>query len=57
MLIGFVLLGVLLSGALQVSQLRVIERVNQKIFSRYGLEFAFLLPRIDIKSVDKYYMF
>ncbi len=35
-LIGFVLLGVLLSGALQVSQLRVIERVNQKFFALWS---------------------
>jgi len=55
-LIFLVLLGVLLSGALQVSQLRVIERINQQVFSRYGLEFAFRIPKMDMKSVDKYHM-
>jgi len=55
-LILLVLVGVLLSGALQVSQLKVIERINQKLFSRYGLEFAYRIPRFDVKKVDDYYL-
>src|SRR4028119_132436 len=55
-LIGLVLLGVLFSGALQISQMRIIERINQKIFLRYGMEFAFRIPKLDIKSVDNYYL-
>lgn len=55
-LIGLVLLGVLFSGALQVTQMRIIERVNQKIFSRYAIEFAYRIPRLDMKGVDDYYL-
>ncbi|MDB5250433.1 MAG: ATP-binding cassette protein [Segetibacter sp.] len=55
-LIGLVLLGVLFSGALQVTQMRIIERVNQKIFSRYAIEFAYRIPRFDMKGVDDYYL-
>lgn len=55
-LIALVLLGVLFSGALQISQMRIIERINQKIFLRYGLEFAYRIPKIDIKSVDNIYL-
>src|SRR5438046_6850335 len=40
-LIGLVLLGVLISGVFQVTQMRLIERINQKIFTRYGFEFAY----------------
>ncbi|HEX8277193.1 MAG TPA: ABC transporter ATP-binding protein, partial [Segetibacter sp.] len=55
-LIALVLVGVLFSGALQVTQMRIIERINQKIFSRYALEFAYRIPRLDVKSVDDYYL-
>jgi ATP-binding cassette, subfamily B, bacterial len=55
-LISLVLVGVLFSGALQVTQMRIIERINQKIFSRYAMEFAFRIPRLDMKSVDQYYL-
>ncbi|HEX8676579.1 MAG TPA: ABC transporter ATP-binding protein [Segetibacter sp.] len=55
-LIGLVLSGVLFTGALQISQMRIIERINQKIFLRYGMEFAFRIPKMDIKSVDNYYL-
>ena len=55
-LIGLVLVGVLLSGALQVSQLKLIERINQKLFSRYGLEFAYRIPKLDVKKADGYFL-
>ena len=55
-LIGLVLAGVLISGIFQVTQMRLIERINQKIFSRYALEFAYRIPKLDMKSVDQYYL-
>lgn len=55
-LIFLVLLGVLLSGALQVSQLKLIERINQKLFARYGFEFAFRIPKWNVKKIDSYYL-
>lgn len=55
-LIALVLVGVLFSGVLQVTQMRLIERVNQKIFTRYALEFAYRIPKLDMKSVDDYYL-
>jgi ABC-type bacteriocin/lantibiotic exporter with double-glycine peptidase domain len=55
-LIALVLVGVLCSGALQVTQMRIIERINQKIFSRYALEFAYRIPKLDVKAVDDYYL-
>lgn len=55
-LIFLVLTGVLMSGALQVSQLKLIERINQKLFSRYGLEFAYRIPRLDVKHIDSYFL-
>jgi ABC-type bacteriocin/lantibiotic exporter with double-glycine peptidase domain len=55
-LIVLVLLGVLFSGIFQVTQMRLIERINQKVFSRYGIEFAYRIPKMDMKSVDHYYL-
>jgi ABC-type bacteriocin/lantibiotic exporter with double-glycine peptidase domain len=55
-LIALVLAGVLFSGALQVTQMRIIERINQKIFSRYALEFAYRIPKLDMQGVDDYYL-
>ncbi len=55
-LITLVLVGVLLSGALQVSQLKLIERINQKLFARYGFEFAYRIPKLDVKKVDGYFL-
>ncbi len=55
-LIGLVIAGVFISGIFQVTQMRLIERINQKIFARYGFEFAFRIPRLDMKSIDHYYL-
>ncbi|MES2524274.1 MAG: ATP-binding cassette domain-containing protein [Gemmatimonadota bacterium] len=45
-LIGYVIVGTLVSGALQVLQLGVVERIQQRIFARMALEFSFRVPRI-----------
>jgi ABC-type bacteriocin/lantibiotic exporter with double-glycine peptidase domain len=45
-LIAVVLIGVLMGGALLIGQLTLVELVEQKIFARTALEFAYRLPRI-----------
>ncbi|MCC6242582.1 MAG: ATP-binding cassette domain-containing protein [Gemmatimonadaceae bacterium] len=45
-LIGYVVVGTLASGGLQVLQLRVVERIQQRVFARLALEFTFRIPRI-----------
>ncbi len=55
-LIIIVVIGVFLNGLIQVRQIQVIEKVEQKIFSRYSLEFANRLPKLDIEKLDKYYL-
>jgi ABC-type bacteriocin/lantibiotic exporter with double-glycine peptidase domain len=45
-LIGVVVLGTTLYGVLQVLQLAVVERLQQRVFARLSLEFAFRLPRV-----------
>jgi len=55
-LIALVVFGVFINGMLQVNQMRLIEKVQQKIFVRYSFEFAERLPRINLQKVDSYYL-
>lgn len=55
-MITLVVLGVFLNGMLQVNQMRLIEKVQQKIFVRYSFEIAERIPKLNLKSVDSYYL-
>ncbi len=56
LIISFVVIGVLLSGMIQVMQMRVTESIQQRIFTRLTFAYAYRLPRIDLLSVDSYYL-
>jgi ABC-type bacteriocin/lantibiotic exporter with double-glycine peptidase domain len=45
-LIAYVIVGTIVAGVLQVLQLGVVERIQQRVFARMSLEYAFHLPRI-----------
>lgn len=54
-LVFLVVLGVALSGILQIYQLRITEDLQQKIFSRAAFEFAYRIPRVRMeKLLDQY---
>ncbi|WP_432329877.1 peptidase domain-containing ABC transporter [Mucilaginibacter sp. P25] len=55
-LISFVVGGVLLNGMIQVLQMRVTESIQQRIFTRLTFAYAYRIPRIDLLSVDSYYL-
>ncbi len=55
-LIFLVVVGVFLNGMLQVNQMRLIEKVQQKIFLRYSFEFADRIPKLNLSAVDGYYL-
>ncbi|MCA0383097.1 MAG: ATP-binding cassette domain-containing protein [Bacteroidetes bacterium] len=55
-LIAAVVTGVLFTGMLQVSQMKLNEKIQQNIFVQYTFEFAHRIPKVDMKSVDGYYM-
>ena len=55
-LIFIVVFGVFLNGLVQVRQMQIIEKLEQKIFTRYSLEFADRLPKLNIEKLDKYYL-
>jgi ABC-type bacteriocin/lantibiotic exporter with double-glycine peptidase domain len=46
LLIAVILLGVIIVGALLIAQLTLVEFLEQKIFAKASMEFAYRLPRI-----------
>lgn len=54
-LIILIVLGLLISGGMQIMQLYLAEYIQQRLFSKTAFEFAFRVPRIKIESVLKEY--
>ena len=54
-LVILVTLGVAFVGTLQLMQMRIIENVQQKIFTRSSFEFAYRFPKIKMKELRNYY--
>jgi ABC-type bacteriocin/lantibiotic exporter with double-glycine peptidase domain len=55
-LVGIVILGIALTGIIQILQLAVTESFQQKIFTRAAFEFSYRIPRIKLEAVDKAYV-
>lgn len=55
-LVVFVMIGIAMTGGMQVIQLTITERLQQRIFTRASFEFAYRIPRIKMESVYKYYV-
>lgn len=51
-LIGVILIGIVIGGLLLIGQLSLVEVVEQKIFAKTALEFAFRLPLIKRKALE-----
>jgi len=54
-LVVLVTLGVAFQGALQLMQIRILENIQQKIFTRSSFEFAFRFPKIKASELHNYY--
>lgn len=54
-MVTIVILGILFTGILQLLQLRLVEDVCQKIFTRASFEFSYRFPRIKYTELYKYY--
>jgi len=52
-LVGFVLVGIAVTGILQVQQLRIVENIQQDLFTRSAFEFAYRIPKISFLQLDK----
>ncbi|MCE7038847.1 peptidase domain-containing ABC transporter [Dyadobacter sp. CY312] len=55
-LIFLVVLGVAAVGILQINQMKIIEKIQQKIFTRNAFQFADIIPRFDLLKTDSYYL-
>ncbi len=55
-LITLVVLGVLIAGIMQINQMKIIEKIQQKIFVRYSFAFAEHIPKMDLKKNDNVYL-
>lgn len=53
-LVTIVLIGIALTGVLQILQLSILEKLQQRMFARASLEFAYRIPRIKQESIRKY---
>ncbi|GAA4278100.1 peptidase domain-containing ABC transporter [Aquimarina mytili] len=54
-LVVLVTLGVAFVGLLQLMQIRIIENVQQKIFTRASFEFSYRFPKIKMSELRDYY--
>ncbi|APY00322.1 peptidase domain-containing ABC transporter [Lacinutrix venerupis] len=54
-LVGLVTLGVVFVGVLQLMQIRIIENVQQKIFTRSSFEFAYRFPKMTMQGLNGSY--
>ena len=52
-LVVFVIVGVALTGIMQIMQISITENIQQKIFTRSAFEFAYRIPRLKLEAVDK----
>ncbi len=55
LMIALVIFGVLLSGALQIVQISLVEYLQRRIFTKAAFEFAFRIPRIRMEALTKSY--
>lgn len=54
-LVVLVSLGVVFVGLLQLFQLRIIENIQQKLFTRASFEFSYRFPKIKMSELYSYY--
>ena len=55
-LIALIVLGVLAVGIMQINQMKIIEKIQQKIFVFYSFAFAEHIPKLDLKKTDHIYL-
>ena len=56
LLVVLIVVSVFVSGVLQVNQIKIIEKIQQKIFVRYAFSFADRIPKINLSAVDDQYL-
>ncbi|HZH00976.1 MAG TPA: ABC transporter ATP-binding protein, partial [Flavisolibacter sp.] len=55
-LITILVVAVLFVGIMQINQMQIIEKIQQRIFVKYAFAFADTLPKLDLKKIDAFYL-
>src|SRR5690606_14189919 len=55
LLVFLVIVGIAVTGGLQVMQMYLVEILQQRVFTRAALEFAFRIPRFKLESLRNRY--
>jgi ABC-type bacteriocin/lantibiotic exporter with double-glycine peptidase domain len=55
-LIFLVVIGVFLVGMCQINQMKIIEKIQQRIYTRYAFRFSEVIPQFDILKSDSVYL-
>ena len=54
-LVSIVIIGIALTGVFQLMQLRIVENVAQRVFTRSSFEFAYRFPHIRFDELYRFY--
>ncbi len=54
-LIALIIIGIIVSGSLQVMQITIIEVLQQRVFAKSAFELAFRMNKIRTEALSKYY--
>ena len=55
LLIALVIVGIVVTGGLQIMQISMVEMMQRRIFTKTAFEFAYRIPKIDAEALLKYY--
>ncbi|MFP4340340.1 MAG: peptidase domain-containing ABC transporter [Cyclobacteriaceae bacterium] len=55
LLISLVILGVLITGGLQIMQISMVEILQRRVFAKASFEFAYRIPKIKTESLFRYH--
>jgi len=55
-LVTVIVISTFIYGLLQVRQMQIIEKIQQKIFVRLSFEFTDRLPKLNVEKLDNYYL-
>ncbi|WKN41927.1 peptidase domain-containing ABC transporter [Tunicatimonas pelagia] len=55
LLIALVIVGILVSGVLQIMQISMVEILQRRVFAKTAFEFAYRIPKINAEALFKYH--
>jgi ABC-type bacteriocin/lantibiotic exporter with double-glycine peptidase domain len=50
-LIIFIILGIMITGLLQIAQLSIVEHIQQRLFARTAFDFSYRIPKLNIEAL------